>query len=174
MIGNMFTGCIYKITNNINGMIYIGQTIQDIRVRFRNHCSTKSHCKYLSNAIILYGKNNFSVESIISLKANTEEELRDLLNTQETKLIKNLNTLTPNGYNLTNGGDCAKMSRETVLANAEKHKKPIKCNETGREWNSIQEAAVFFGTKNESIHRVLRGVRKHFKNLTFSYILSQS
>lgn len=56
----------------------------------------------------------------------------------------------------------------------EKSKRPIRCNETGQEWKSIQEAADSFGTKNESIHRVLRGVRKTFKKMTLSYLPRQS
>lgn len=39
-------GTIYKIENNINDKIYIGQTIQDLKIRFRRHCSFSA----LSNA----------------------------------------------------------------------------------------------------------------------------
>ena len=59
---------------------------------------------------------------------------------------------------------------EVTIANAEKHKKPIKCNETGQIWPSIKECAEFFKVKNETIHRVLRGVRDHFHGMSFSYV----
>ena len=32
-------GKIYKITNKINGKVYIGQTIQNLKDRFNRHCS---------------------------------------------------------------------------------------------------------------------------------------
>ena len=166
----MTVGCIYKITNKINGMSYIGQTIQPLHARFNNHCGPKSHCKYLRNAILSYGRDEFVIESLLYIKSDNRSNLRHSLNIQESKLIKEFNTVAPNGYNLTSGGDCAKMSAETVLANAEKHKKPIKCNETGQIWSSIKECAESFGVKPERINRILRGVRDHFKGMSFSYV----
>lgn len=56
----------------------------------------------------------------------------------------------------------------------ESRKRSIICNETGQTWNSIREAADSFGAKNEAIHRVLRGKRKRFRRLTFSYLHKQS
>lgn len=59
-------GFIYKITNQINQKIYIGQTARDIKTRWREH---KSHaiCKYdthLYNAINKYGAENFIIEEV--------------------------------------------------------------------------------------------------------------
>ncbi len=34
-------GVIYKITNKINGKVYIGQTVQDVKERFYWHCAKK-------------------------------------------------------------------------------------------------------------------------------------
>jgi group I intron endonuclease len=166
----MITGYVYKITNKIDGMMYVGQTIQALKIRFSNHCTPKSKCMYLKNAIASYSKDNFSIEPLVEKQAENKKALRELLDIEEIRFIKELNTLAPNGYNLTTGGRCTILSQETVLANAEKHKKPIKCNETGEVWPSIKECAQSFGVKNEAIHRVLRGVRDHFHGMSFSYV----
>ena len=51
---------IYKITNSINGKIYIGQTRQALKERFRQHCKAKTGA--ISFSIKKYGKENFCSE----------------------------------------------------------------------------------------------------------------
>lgn len=93
-------GFIYKITNTINGKSYIGQTIQNVKERFYQHCATKCS-KAVSNmaihrAIKKYGKSNFTVEVI--------EEIDSVnLNDRERYWIKYYNSYN-NGYNSTKGG----------------------------------------------------------------------
>ena len=86
---------IYKVTNLINNKTYIGQTIQDLKIRWKSH-QHKGHALY--NSIKKYGKENFSVEVID--KADTLEEL----NKKEVQWIEQLNCRTPNGYNIRPGG----------------------------------------------------------------------
>lgn len=57
---------IYKIVNNINGKIYIGQS-KDPDYRFKQHCVNRgklggktSSISLINQAIIKYGKENFS------------------------------------------------------------------------------------------------------------------
>lgn len=93
-------GFIYKITNNLNNKVYIGQTIQKPIERFYQHCAKKCD-KYISNmvihkAIFKYGKNNFTFEVI-------EEIPKQQLNEREEYWIKYYNSYT-NGYNSTKGG----------------------------------------------------------------------
>jgi group I intron endonuclease len=85
---------VYKITNKINGKMYIGQTISSIEERWAGHCYNSSRCTRMKNAINKYGKENFSIE-VIEI-CSTQEELDE----KETFYIKQLNTLSPNGYNL--------------------------------------------------------------------------
>jgi len=54
---------IYKITNSINQKVYIGQTIDTIESRFKDHCR-QTFCKKLSRAIKKYGKESFIVEQL--------------------------------------------------------------------------------------------------------------
>ena len=96
----MRIGRIYKIKNNLNGKEYIGQTVYPLSYRFTNHISDAKNGRgyAIAAAIRKYGKENFSIELI-------EECSEELLNDLEIKYIKQYNTYTPNGYNLTHGGD---------------------------------------------------------------------
>lgn len=87
---------IYKVTNEINGKIYIGQTCRTLSERMEEH---KRHNKTAVDlAIQKYGIENFRVEQIDS--ASSIEEL----NEKEIYWIEYYNCLIPNGYNMCNGG----------------------------------------------------------------------
>ena len=103
-------GYIYKITNNINGKAYIGQSIND-PIKSRIHTHLNGHqpgCRAIHNAVKKYGKDNFTYEILYAVL------LDDLLDDLEVQAIKEHNTLSPNGYNLTSGGGAPKqVSDET-------------------------------------------------------------
>ena len=93
-------GFIYKITNKVNGKSYIGQTIQNVKERFYQHCATKCSQAILNmvihKAITKYGKSNFTIEVI-------EEVESANLNDRERYWIKYYDSYN-NGYNSTEGG----------------------------------------------------------------------
>lgn len=89
---------IYKITNKINGKVYIGQTIKSIEERWKQHCSKNSLCKALQSALIKYGMDNFSIECV------EECYSIDQLNIREIFWINFYNSFYE-GYNLTSGGN---------------------------------------------------------------------
>lgn len=99
-------GNIYKITNQTNGMIYIGQTVNDIHTRFAEHCKKSSNCRYLKHAIEKYGKDTFKIELLCRCP---DEELDKL----EKEYIDKHNSLVPNGYNLKDGGNSSRHNEET-------------------------------------------------------------
>ena len=86
---------IYKIENNINHMIYIGQSI-DIENRFIQHKNNKNNYD-IHVALREYGIENFSFD-IIELCSKKE------LNEREIYWISYYNCQKPNGYNCTPGG----------------------------------------------------------------------
>ena len=93
-------GFIYKITNKINGKSYIGQTIQNVKERFYQHCATKCSQAILNmvihKAINKYGKSNFTIEVIEEVESTN-------LNDREKYWIRYYDSYN-NGYNSTEGG----------------------------------------------------------------------
>lgn len=102
-------GKIYLITNIKNGKQYVGQTQRSIEERWSEHVrKAKNHDNHhIGNAILKYGSKDFKIEEIG--EASSQEKL-DLL---EIKTISRLNTMRPNGYNLTEGGLGGSPSIET-------------------------------------------------------------
>lgn len=98
-------GSIYKITNLINGKIYIGQTKNKIEERFNGHikqakANKKSDHSILHEAIRKYGEEKFKTE-LLDIADSKEE-----LDIKEKYWIKELNSQNKNiGYNITQGGD---------------------------------------------------------------------
>lgn len=94
-------GYIYKITNQINGKVYIGKTSKTIEERFKEHKrkALEHPNRYLYDAINHYGFNNFTIEQI-------EECSNEYLDDREIFWIAEYNSTNPNiGYNLTTGGE---------------------------------------------------------------------
>lgn len=96
-------GIIYLITNNINQKKYISLTTQTLQRRWKYHIeqANAGHIKSeasLHAAIRNHGKGHFHIEEID--RGITKKDLE----AKERKWIKELNTLTPNGYNLSAGG----------------------------------------------------------------------
>jgi group I intron endonuclease len=91
---------IYKITNLVNGKVYIGKTVQSSKRRFEQHlfCVKQGLNTKLYNAMRKYGVESFAMEKIDS--ANTEEEL----NLLEQLYIAECDSLV-RGYNMTLGGE---------------------------------------------------------------------
>jgi group I intron endonuclease len=100
-------GHIYEIKNKINGKIYIGQTIRPIEKRLEEHRTGQSSgCRAIYNAIQKYGWENF--------KKDYYECPDEDLNFDEDLLVREMMTLSPDGYNLREGGGSrGKLSEET-------------------------------------------------------------
>lgn len=94
---------IYKITNSVNGKIYIGKTTKaNIKVRWAQHVWEAGRDKRwpLQSAIRKYGVSNFTIETICEVGAESE------LNDRERFYIAQYRSTDPEvGYNLTPGGD---------------------------------------------------------------------
>lgn len=91
---------VYKITNKVNGKVYIGQSIS-LKVRWKEHMNSlkrgDSHSILLQRAWNKYGQDNFSFEI---LELCTE----DMLDEIETKYILLYDSCN-NGYNVESGGN---------------------------------------------------------------------
>jgi group I intron endonuclease len=108
------TGHVYLMTNIITKKNYVGQTRSHrlnkgkyrpfgYKKRFDDHISeainnTKKHqCQLLNNAIRKHGKDNFIVKLIEICEVSK-------LNEREIYFIDKYKSQSPNGYNLTKGG----------------------------------------------------------------------
>ena len=94
-------GSIYIIKNSKNSKVYIGQTIQDVKQRFKQHLKLQKSNKnqVIYKAIQSIGKENFSYETL-KTGVETYKELNEL----EQYYIDKYNSIVPNGYNLCPGG----------------------------------------------------------------------
>ena len=91
-------GCIYRLTNLVTKKTYIGKSV-NFKRRMRQHKhSMKKGKAYLSRSIRKHGWDKFKKEIIID--DVPEEDLSNL----EISYIEVENTMCPNGYNLTKGG----------------------------------------------------------------------
>lgn len=85
---------LYKVTNTVNGKVYIGMTCRP-KTRFKEHLGKNSTCTKLKHAIQKYGKENFE---FTILCIGSEEYILDL----EEKAIIAYDSID-NGYNLVLG-----------------------------------------------------------------------
>jgi group I intron endonuclease len=185
-------GSVYLITNIKTGQQYVGQTKNNILNRFNDHARDKRSSRYLSSAIIKHGRENFKVEELVA--AFSKEDLNYL----ETYFIETLNTMVPNGYNLSKGedrkGTISDLTREKMkLAKLGKKVNRSKTwslesrlrksrEQGGKQIKAInlitrEEKIYDFinqaendGFNNSEIYRVLSGKRKHHRNHSFVYI----
>lgn len=171
---DMKGGVIYKATNLINGKIYIGKTTKRFNKRKFSHLfeARNGSRRIFHRAIRKYGPGNFKWEVID--QCLFEEQLSDL----EKHYIKTFNAKTPNGYNLTDGGEgvsgCKANSGRVVsmetrkkisIANTGKHhsketKKKLSVILKGRKL-SIETIKKMSGINNHNYGKPLPdGVKK--------------
>jgi group I intron endonuclease len=101
---------LYKITCSQNGKVYIGYTSKTIDERFKVHCEN-AKCKRnyaLADAMRVYGIPAFTVELLLQCESHKEAC------EHEIRLIKELNSILPHGYNMTHGGDGVPMIPEVI------------------------------------------------------------
>lgn len=88
---------IYKITNNINGKVYIGQSVHPDRrwIEHKSKSKNKADNYPIHLAINKYGSENFTFEIL---------EWTENYNQREKELIESYDSIAPKGYNVASGG----------------------------------------------------------------------
>lgn len=99
---------VYKITNKVNGKIYIGWS-KNPQERFRTH-QRRTNKSRLRHAMCKYGIQNFD---LIVLEEHTSKQN---VKNAEIRLIAEYKSQDPDvGYNMTSGGDgCPNLSEESI------------------------------------------------------------
>lgn len=150
---------LYRITNKVNGKMYIGMTV-DPKQRWRQHkChSNRGGSQVLAASMRKHGKENFAFEVLMTeFGADCIEKCRDA----EVLLIALSDTRSPNGYNLTDGGEGVfgyEYSEEQNKANSERQKKlwtqerRDKASETTRKFfdENPEHGKVIWGSRRKS------------------------
>lgn len=104
---------LYKITNEINGKCYIGQT-KDYEKRKIDHIYDNNN-SLIHNAIKKYGRHAFVFEILKKIP-------NDKIDEAEREAIIKYNSLVPNGYNLETGGCLNKKLSENTKQKISKAK----------------------------------------------------
>ncbi|MGL5713220.1 MAG: GIY-YIG nuclease family protein [Paraclostridium sp.] len=112
---------VYKITNKINGKIYIGKTIKDnLEIRLKEHSrfkSLKNKKMMICEAIKKHGLENFVIESLY--KGENNEDICE----KEVFLIKENRSTEPEvGYNILPGGKGVRHTQKMKKALSERAK----------------------------------------------------
>lgn len=99
-------GIIYKWTNKKNCKKYVGQTIHPRKRYLQHKRGERADSQIIDRAILKYGPKNFDYTVLLTIHADTREELRGLLDEAEIASIRLEQSYykTGLGYNMTRGG----------------------------------------------------------------------
>ena len=135
-------GIVYIIKNKINKKIYIGASLGTLENRWkwhveRAHLNTRKGS--IAEAILKFGKNNFTKKTLRRLKDITE------LSRFERHYIKKFNSRAPKGYNLSSGGiGYGNLGRRVKI--------------DGKKFNTLKEAAKHYKLNPYTlVNRLLTG-----------------
>lgn len=130
---------IYKITNDINNKVYIGQTSKTLANRIMNHKSSMiaGQDTHLYRAMRKYGWEHFTFE-IIHDNISSKSELNRL----ETYYIRKFDSVRC-GYNMTDGGELNPMDSPIVQQHHQQSMRSAKVR------NQIKETLLNYYANNE-------------------------
>ena len=157
---------VYKITNIINNMVYIGSSIE-VERRWRQHKQASinendHHYNYpLMKAFREFGINNFKFEIV-----ETCIDYKEMIKAEHNWIIKE-NCVKPNGYNQTDKTDSPKfdpaIAKKMSDTKREKYGKRVCEIDSTKNilniWNSLAEAGEDTGLDRFKISNVCNGTR---------------
>lgn len=148
-----YIGEIYLVVNKTNNKCYVGQARKQqwgTTGRWKSHLreavntvkyGTKDHCVLLNQAIRKYGPESFEVKKIEDVHDENIDE-------REAFYIKEYNSVSPNGYNLNQGGARGKDSDET-----REKKRQMRLNKTHTDEVKAKISKGQLGNRREKIKR---------------------
>lgn len=145
---------IYVITNDINSKAYVGlHAGTDLRKRWSNHLASArmgESCA-LYNAIRKYGESKFHITAVWSGYISP-----DKLKILERYYIRCFQTMKPNGYNLTQGGDGS-----FGFKHSEEHKQLMRgrfvSDETRQKMSRIHKGKTISERQRKAVAEKMRG-----------------
>lgn len=151
-------GFIYKYTSP-SGKSYIGQTVRSLSERAGHNGKNYKGCSLFFSAIQKYGLKNFDVEILAEVP-------RKQLNEQEKRYIHLFNSLAPNGYNISAGGEQIGSSKKA---------RPIyqyssKDGSFLKKWENISEVYKYYNIDQSKLKEALGGKNCILCNSYWSYL----
>lgn len=138
---------IYKVTNDVNNKLYIGQTTKTLEERIKNHRNSfvSGVDNHLYRAMRKYGWDKFHFITI--READTQEELDAL----EEYYIEKYDTIH-NGYNMARGGSINIMYSDIIK---ERHDTKMRTPEVRKKISdSMKKYYQVNGMSEEHRHRL--------------------
>lgn len=164
-VTEQYYGYIYKIVNDVNNRVYIGQTIQKYEYRWKEHITksiSNNNNMAITRAMNLYGIEHFKLIPIETIYGNTKEELIDNLNDKESYYISKYNSLcSQNGYNIISVGGNYKHLKKS---------KQVLCLDSSIIFDSPSDAARYYDIDSSSVRKCCIGKYSFTHNLHFIYL----
>lgn len=159
-------GVIYLRTSP-SGKYYVGQTIDEKK---RNRNWMNKNYKYagekINQAREEYGPENFKYDVLFELISFSKIEAISILNEKETYFI-NLYDSFKNGYNSSLGGD---NSLNTSASDKKSVVQLTRGLKIVKYWDSVQEAAEYYGIRPNKIHRCCKKEQTTAANFIWVYL----
>lgn len=166
--------CIYCLVFP-NGMKYVGKT-SDLGKRIDVYLKFDGSNKELSLAVNEFGWDNIDICVLSCVDCKDKVDLELCLSILEIKYIRELNTLFPNGYNVSLGGECLGIPLECITTDKDvisRLNNGSKCvllydlnGDFVREYQSIASCAYDNGWDEASVRGAI-GKHKPFYNKFF-------
>ena len=157
----MAYGVVYDLIDITSDREYVGQTVQPVEKRFKEHFYEKT---YIGNAMRAIGKENFLI--VILKECDSKEEL----DRWEKHLIKSRDTLAPNGYNLREGGEGGgKLCAESIAKMSASRKGKKRPPEVG-----AKVSAKLTGRKKSPEHIAKVAAARHGKKQPPEAVVKQA
>lgn len=135
---------IYKITNKINGKIYVGYTSKSLESRFKKHISSRNEGNIkFRRAIKKYGQNNFMIELLQECDTKESALLAEIYH------ISALNSYY-SGYNSTLGGEPQPTIKPNSFSSSSRRKK----SDSFKKWFETEEGIQFKKAASERFKKL--------------------
>lgn len=159
---------IYRITNKLNGRIYIGK-----RSLMRDDFNKSNYWGsglYIKRAIKKYGKENFTRDVICECMSLSE------MNDREVFYIGFYNSIQPNGYNIQKGGqggDTGRRKGDKGYLQSQKNMKGNTYRKGKTAWNKglkkgvddrMRKCGIVSKERNKLVSKALKGKPKSEKH----------
>ncbi len=146
-------GVVYTIIDGTNDMEYVGQTVGTVEKRFKEHMRSPYR---IGKAIRAHGAENFVIAILKVCYSKAELDFR------EKHLIKSRNTLSPNGYNLTEGGEGGTLCAESCAKLSASKIGHVVSKETRARLSAINTGKPQTAEAREKNAAAQRGEKNHF------------